>query len=146
MSSDSDGKKFPARIGVGPWHKLHLAPATVVSSLRDYFGRLLPMIVPKAADIGRCVVYFRAGRAPAIGVITSIINRRVFVRLSGKPYSLAVSPADLKFSSRHAQPIDGMCLRHRSPPMHDRTSGYPINPSNLLGGGGGGCRISFACP
>lgn len=45
------------------------------------------MIIPKQADVGRCVVYF-SRRKPSTGVITSIINRRVFVRLRGKRPSL----------------------------------------------------------
>jgi hypothetical protein len=73
------------------------------------------MIVPKEADIGRCIVYVRARGGPSTGVITSIINRRVFVRLLGKPYSLGVDPADLEFSSHQAHPIDGLSLRPGSP-------------------------------
>jgi hypothetical protein len=74
------------------------------------------MIVPREADIGRWVVYFRAGRVPATGVITSIINRRVFVRLCGKSYSVAVRSADLKFSGPPTRSIENLSLRHRSPP------------------------------
>ncbi len=69
------------------------------------------MVAPKQGDIGRCVVCFRARGDRSVGVITSIINHRVFVRLTGKQYSMAVSPADLKFCSHPAPPVDGLSLR-----------------------------------
>jgi hypothetical protein len=57
------------------------------------------MLVPNEAAIDRAVVYRRDGDGPPIsGVITTVAPRRVFVRLGGKPCSVAVSPVALDFA------------------------------------------------
>jgi hypothetical protein len=59
------------------------------------------MIVPNEAAIGRAVVYRRDEVDPPLtGVITTVGLRRVFVRLGGQPYSMAVYPAELEFIAR----------------------------------------------
>lgn len=55
------------------------------------------MIVAKEADIGRCIIYRRHEGPPLTGVITTVAQRRVFVRLGSRPYSVAVSPAELDY-------------------------------------------------
>ena len=55
------------------------------------------MIVAKEADIGRRIIYRRPEGPPLTGVITTVAQRRVFVRLGSRSYSVAVSPSELDF-------------------------------------------------
>ena len=61
-----------------------------------------PMIVAKKADVGRLI--HRRDEGPLTGVITTVAQRRVFVRLGSKPYSVAVSPVELEFIEPEVRP------------------------------------------
>ena len=59
------------------------------------------MIVPSESALGRAVLYRHGENDPPMtGVITRVAPRRLFVRLSSQPYSMAVDPAELEFIAR----------------------------------------------